>query len=208
MNVAYYSVKLFHTIAKVEDIGDLTLITQSENSKLLITLKSELKNTYCKEIIHVEKKTYRPIQYFCNVIQAKTKVQLHANYNRNNVKVEVASQSGIQKHILKIAKKDTYDNASIFNIIQAISTGLKSINDFYIINLKSFSIIKVNIKFEEDEEIKINNHNYLCRVVKLSFDNKSPNLSQRFFIQKEYPYILVKNISGNQTIELNRFIGG
>jgi hypothetical protein len=206
--MVYYSVKLFNSVDNVEEIGDLILITKIENSKLFITLESKLKDTYCHEMVELEKKTYLPIFYSSRIIKDMNETKLQGHYNRNNVILKVESQTGVQNLSMKITKKNTFDNTSAYNIVRAISAGLININNFYLVNFKSFSKIKVNIKMEEDEEIQIHRQNYFCRAIKLSFDNKHPNLSQRFLVQKEYPHLLVKNISGPQVIKLERYTGG
>lgn len=203
---AVYNIKLFRSIERIEEIGILTTsIKREKNFKVVNTAQIFLKDIVEKTVVCLNS-DFQPYFYESHIISPKGNITVTCEFQKNKYIIKVVSLHKVQE--VKLPRATNYfENTSAIYLFRLIAFKAIPIKELYIVNLNYATKTFIKVETIEEEITKCNLGEVLCCGVKVSFPEHPSLPVQKFLYKKEKPYYLIKNIAGEQIIEITE-IGG
>lgn len=200
---AFYKIKLFKNINRIEEAGVMKTRLQKINDEMIITNETELYIVKQKVItsLTVRKKDFFPIDYISKITTPQQDITLTGKYKTNSVLLEKITSQGKEKKKLSLPK-NYYDSTILFFVLRAMTFHVLNQKIITTVNLSDSQTIDMSLEHSGEERVQTPRGEVDCIGIKLSFVDFPQAPYQKYLYQKNPPYFLIKNIAGPQIIEI------
>ena len=200
-----YSVKMFINLDRTDEIGKMKTRLSKINNEIEIFIESETfpQNLVEKSSVTVRKADFVPIIYECVMTVSGRKINLKGEYRKKSVVINMVKDNGKTKTKVSLSNP-FYDNSTVIFLLRTVAFGLTDLDSINIVNIKSGNMIRAEIKITGEENVECEIGEFKCIGIRLTLSDYPNVPSQKFLYDIQPPHHLIKNVSGQQIIEIKK----